>query len=144
MTYQLGLILAIVVALSVGQFFFEYFDATPAKPTIYDRIRDPLLNSESEDDLYALPMRSKSTRTRSKTKLKPEAILIHPGDSNLARADAAAQELGIASDTERVKLNRYSGDQDAWEYGKGRDVARQLLGGTAQHNQSPQGISNDT
>ncbi|OJA10311.1 hypothetical protein AZE42_05193 [Rhizopogon vesiculosus] len=141
---RLSLILAIVVALSVGQFFFEYFDTTPANSTIYDRIRDPLLNSESEDDSYTLPMRSKPTRTRPKTKLKPEAILIHPGDSNLARADAAAQELGIASDTERVKLNRYSGDQDAWEYGKGRDIARQLLGGTAQHSQSPQGISNDT
>lgn len=82
-------------------------------------------------------------------KLKPEAIIIHPGDSNLARADVAAQELGIAGDTERVKLNRYAGDQNAWEYGKGRDIARQLLGGRAQRNQSPKDdraldISNDT
>jgi len=77
-------------------------------------------------------MRSQPVRTRHKTKLKPEAIVIHPGDSNLARADAAAQELGIAGDTERVKLNRYVGDE-AWEYGKGRDIARQLLGGTTQH-----------
>jgi len=72
--------------------------------------------------------------------LKPEAIVIHPGDSNLARADAAAQELGIAGDTERVKLNRYVGDE-AWEYGKGRDIARQLLGGTTQHAED---VSDDT
>jgi len=135
-----SLIFTIVVALSIGQFFSEYFDATPAKPTIYDRIRDPLLNSESEDDSYDLPTLSQPVRTRHKTKLKPEAIIIHPGDSNLARADAAAQELGIAGDTERVTLNRYVGDQ-AWEYGKGRDIARQLLGGTTQHTQD---VSDDT
>lgn len=81
--------------------------------------------------------RSWQPRTR-RTKSKPEAILIHPGDSNLARADAAAQELGIAGDTERVKANRYPVDQDAWEYGKGRDVARQLLGSTTRRPQSPQ------
>ncbi|KAJ8585854.1 hypothetical protein M405DRAFT_935787 [Rhizopogon salebrosus TDB-379] len=133
MTYQIGLILTIVVTLSIGQIFFEYFDDTSAKPATYDRTRDPLLNSDSEDDSYALPRRSGTTGTRPKTKTKPEAIIIHPGDSNLARADAAAQELGIAGETERVKLNRYAGDHDAWEYGKGRDVARQLLGGTAHH-----------
>jgi len=72
---------------------------------------------------------------RSRTKSKPEAIIIHPGDSNLARADAAAQELGIACDTERVKLNHYPGEQDAWEYGKGREIARQLLGDAAQRPQ---------
>lgn len=103
-------------------------------PGSYDKTRYPLLNSESEDDSYDLPTRSQPIRTRHKMKLKPEAIVIHPGDSNLARADAAAQELGIAGDTERVTLNRYVGDQ-AWEYGKGRDIARQLLGGTTRHAQ---------
>ncbi|KAG1784223.1 hypothetical protein EV702DRAFT_42415 [Suillus placidus] len=138
MSYQVGLILAVVVMLSVGQFFFEYFDAgTPAKSAAYDKIRDSLLDSESEDDSYNMSTRSWQPRTR-RSKSKPEAILIHPGDSNLARADAAAQELGIAGDTERVKANRYPVDQDAWEYGKGRDIARQLLGSTAQRPQSLQ------
>ncbi|KAG1889467.1 hypothetical protein F4604DRAFT_1712496 [Suillus subluteus] len=137
MSYQVGLILAVVVMLSVGQFFFEYIDTAPAKSVTYDKIRDPLLNSESEDDSYNMSTRSWQPKTR-RTKSKPEAILIHPGDSNLARADAAAQELGIAGDTERVKVNRYPVDQDAWEYGKGRDIARQLLGGTARPPQSPQ------
>jgi hypothetical protein len=137
MSYQVGLILAVVVMLSVGQFFFEYIDVTPAKSATYDKIRDPLLGSESEDDAYNMSARSWQLGTR-RTKSKPEAILIHPGDSNLARADAAAQELGIAGDTERVKANRYPVDQDAWEYGKGRDVARQLLGSTARRPQSPQ------
>lgn len=138
MSYQVGLILAVVVMLSVGQFFFEYFDASnPAKSAAHDKIRDPLLDSESEDDSYNMSTRSWQPKTR-RTKSKPEAILIHPGDSNLARADAAAQELGIAGDTERVKVNRYPVDQDAWEYGKGRDIARQLLGSTAQRPQSLQ------
>lgn len=136
MSYQVGLILAVVVMLSVGQFFFEYIDDAPAKSATYDKIRDPL-DSESDDDSYNMSSRSWQPRTR-RTKSKPEAILIHPGDSNLARADAAAQELGIAGDTERVKANRYPVDQDAWEYGKGRDVARQLLGGTTRRPQSPQ------
>ncbi|KAG0702736.1 hypothetical protein DFH29DRAFT_804526 [Suillus ampliporus] len=140
MSYQVGLILAVVVMLSVGQFFFEYFDAAPARPSNYDRTRDPLLVSESEDDSYHMPTRTRQIKTRPRTKSKPDAILIHPGDSNLARADAAAQELGITGDTERVKLNRYPVDQDAWEYGKGRDIARQLLGGTARRSQSPQDL----
>lgn len=136
MSYQVGLILAVVVMLSVGQFLFEYVDTAPAKSTTYDKIRDPLLDSESEDDSYNMSTRSWQPKTR-RTKPKPEAILIHPGDSNLARADAAAQELGIAGDTERVKVNRYPVDQDAWEHGKGRDIARQLLGSTARRPQSP-------
>jgi hypothetical protein len=137
MSYQVGLILAVVVTLSIGQFFFEYVDAAPAKSTIYNDIRDSLLESESEDDSYNMSTRSWQPKS-GRTKSKPEAILIHPGDSNLARADAAAQELGIAGDTERVKANRYPVDQDAWEHGKGRDVARQLLGSTARRPQSPQ------
>ena len=104
----------------------------------YDRMTNSLLDSESEDEAYALPMRSRLARSRPKTKSKPEAIVIHPGDSNLARADAAAQKLGIAGETELVKLNCYAGDQEAWEHGKGRDMARQLLGGSVQHRQSPQ------
>ncbi|KAG2755403.1 hypothetical protein P692DRAFT_20716288 [Suillus brevipes Sb2] len=124
MSYQVGkFTLQKVVMLSVGQFFFEYIDDAPAK-------------SATDDDSYNMSTRSWQPRTR-RTKSKPEAILIHPGDSNLARADAAAQELGIAGDTERVKANRYPVDQDAWEYGKGRDVARQLLG-TTRRPQSPQ------
>ncbi|KAG1810173.1 uncharacterized protein HD556DRAFT_1318506 [Suillus plorans] len=137
MSYQVGLILAVVVMLSVGQFFLEYVDAAPGKSATYDKLRDLPLDSESEDDSYNMSTRSWQPRTR-RMKSKPEAILIHPGDSNLARADAAAQELGIAGDTERVKANRYPVDQDAWEYGKGRDVARQLLGSTARRPRSPQ------
>ncbi|KAG1749748.1 uncharacterized protein EDB91DRAFT_762911 [Suillus paluster] len=138
MSYQVGLILAVVLMLSVGQFFFEYFDAAPAKSATYDRTGDPLLDSESEDDSYHMPARTWQPKTRPRAKSKPEAIVIHPGNSNLARADAVAQELGITGETERVKLNRYPVDQDAWELGKGRDIARQLLGGTVRRPQSPQ------
>ncbi|KAI0082310.1 hypothetical protein K474DRAFT_1634430 [Panus rudis PR-1116 ss-1] len=67
--------------------------------------------------------------TRPRSKSKPTSIFIHPNESNLARADAAAQQLGLQGDTERVKASVYAADDDVpWEVGKGKDVARELLG----------------
>lgn len=75
------------------------------------------------------PLLDFATRRRKiRTKSRPDSIFIHPTHSNLARADAAALELGIAGDTELVKGNRPL-DYQAWEHGKGKDVARQLFGG---------------
>jgi len=65
---------------------------------------------------------------QNRTKPKPDSIFIHPYHSNLARADAAAFELGITGDTELVAGNKPADDQ-GWEHGKGRDVARELFGG---------------
>ncbi|KIK99481.1 hypothetical protein PAXRUDRAFT_131945 [Paxillus rubicundulus Ve08.2h10] len=69
-------------------------------------------------------------RLRPHARSKPTAILIHPNESNLARADAAALELGIAGDTELVKGNRAPDGQESWQQGKGRDVAREMFGDT--------------
>jgi hypothetical protein len=73
---------------------------------------------------------------------KPAGLFIHPNNSNLARADAVAVELGLHRSTERVEaLRRTSscdgdvddGEMAAWGQGRGRDTARHLLGGaTAQ------------
>ncbi|THH29058.1 hypothetical protein EUX98_g5138 [Antrodiella citrinella] len=80
--------------------------------------------------------RTFSTHLRSKS--KPMDIFIHPAESNLARADAAAQHLGVGGDTERVRSHQYptvdDDDDIAWEAGRGRDVARELLGSASRKN----------
>jgi len=70
-------------------------------------------------------------RPRSKSKPDTLNIFIHPNESNIARAEAVAQELGLSGETELVKANVYhepEHDGEGWELGKGRDVARGLLG----------------
>lgn len=67
--------------------------------------------------------------TRPRSKSKPSNIFIHPADSNLARADAAAVQLGITGDTELVKGNQFPANRETpWQLGKGKDLARELLG----------------
>lgn len=87
-------------------------------------MEEPLLPEQS----HILTPMSPITRPRSKS--KPDGIFIHPTHSNLARADAAALELGIAGSTERVHGNIYPHKEAAWETGQGRDAARALLGRT--------------
>jgi len=80
---------------------------------------------DSESRSSSRPGTSSSSSGR---KSKPTEIFIHPRESNLARADAAALHLGLAGDTERVKGNMYPVDNNAaWEVGKGKDLARELL-----------------
>ncbi len=79
-------------------------------------------------------------KTRSRT--KPTGLFIHPNDSNLARADAVAVELGLHGSTEHVSVaaGRTSSDSEdhgrTWERGRGRDAARTLLGGPQQAHTS--------
>lgn len=69
-------------------------------------------------------------------KTKPAGLFIHPNDSNIARADAVAVELGLRGSTERGTVLRTSSDSDddhpMWERGRGRDAARALFGGSTQ------------
>ncbi|KIM62643.1 hypothetical protein SCLCIDRAFT_15786 [Scleroderma citrinum Foug A] len=65
---------------------------------------------------------------QNRTKPKPDSIFIHPYQSNLAQADAAAFELSISGNMELVTGIRPSDDQ-GWEHSKGRDVARELFRG---------------
>ncbi|KAI0640130.1 hypothetical protein C8Q77DRAFT_1084819 [Trametes polyzona] len=141
MTFSFGLIVVAVTCLAIGQFVIEYLECAPEAahhPHDSEHVKEPLLHSPS-DDLYsrestssstyppAPPARTNTNLTRPRSKSKPESIFIHPNHSNLARADAAAAELGLSGDTERVKVNSYPADEDPWAHGKGRDVARQLL-----------------
>lgn len=65
---------------------------------------------------------------RPRSKSKPDDIFIHPAHSNIVRADLAAMQLGLTGDTDLVKDPSYPADEDAWELGKGPEVARELLG----------------
>ncbi|KAI0308359.1 hypothetical protein B0F90DRAFT_162270 [Multifurca ochricompacta] len=107
MTFHVWLILIIVLSLAAGQFIIDYFEH-PHNPD----------------------------RRKRKSRSKPVGLFIHPNDSNLARADAVAVELGLHGSAERVKGPRTSSDSDVagsmWEQGRGRDAARALLGSAKQ------------
>lgn len=70
--------------------------------------------------------------SRPRSRSKPTAIFIHPNESNLARADAAAQQMGLTGETERVKgiMHPLEGEP-AWKIGEGKDIARQLMNRTS-------------
>ncbi|KAI0931633.1 hypothetical protein AcW2_000478 [Taiwanofungus camphoratus] len=128
MTFNVGLIAITVTTLSGGQFIIEYLEAPDARPLEHENVREPLLSSrdyqayEPASDSYPPP----TGRPRSKS--KPDSIFIHPNESNIARADAVAMQLGLSGDTDLVKGNVYRPGGESWELGKGRDVARELLG----------------
>ncbi|KAG6335088.1 hypothetical protein ID866_3997 [Astraeus odoratus] len=113
MSYHVGIIAVVVISLTVGQFFIEYHNHPDADSERY--VQEPLLGA---------PVRNRKIRTKS----KPDAIFIHPYESNLARADAAALELGIAGDAEYVQGN-IPLDDHTWEHGRGKDIARELFRG---------------
>ncbi|KAH9065584.1 hypothetical protein EDB87DRAFT_1554915 [Lactarius vividus] len=143
MTFHVWLILTIVLSLAAGQFFIEYFeqphDSDPrkyvARPTL------PLFFPSTQCPPachIALSSSPPSTMRKARSRAKPAGLFIHPNDSNLARADAVAVELGLHGSTEHVSVGaaRASSDSDdterTWERGRGRDAARALLGGAQQ------------
>lgn len=47
----------------------------------------------------------------------------------MARADAAAMSLGLGGDTDLVQGSMHPPEgETAWEVGKGRDLAREIMG----------------
>lgn len=77
----------------------------------------------------AQTQQSQPVVTRPRSRSKPSKIFIHPSESNLARADAAALQLGIGGDTELVKGNQVpQTGETAWKAGKGKVLARELMG----------------
>jgi len=128
MTFHVWLILIIVLSLALGQFFIEF----------YEHAHSP----DHRNGAYRLSLSPPPRRRRrgSRCKPKPTGLFIHPSNSNLARADAVAVELGLHSSTERVKTVRTSCDSDddgkMWERDRARDTARALLGGVHAHSRS--------
>jgi len=123
MTFHVWLILVIVLSLSVGQFFIEYYDSH--NPTDHR-------NTYKQLSISSSPPRMRRARGRT----KPAGLFIHPNNSNIARADAVALELGLQGSPERVKALRTSSDSDdsgtMWAHGRGREIAHALLGKTHQ------------
>ncbi|KAI0320073.1 hypothetical protein OF83DRAFT_673976 [Amylostereum chailletii] len=169
MTFHLGLIITIVrilcsyplcgnttnqthlptrqaTSLSAGQFVIEYLELpeTPRNPDKHSYpLHEPLLSSPipSPSDKSLQYQRHPTSRPRAKSKTKPTDIFIHPNDSNIARADAAAVELGLHGSTERVKAHVYPSVEDddenaGWTPGKGRNAARELLGSHSRAHES--------
>jgi len=129
MSFHVGLLLVTVTTLAVGQFFIELHNQPRTRS---ERNRHSGSSSAMEEPLLdeiSYPLTT-TVPTRPRSKSRPEDILIHPNHSNLARADAVALELGLSGNTDRVHGNVYPHEDAAWEYGKGRDVARALLGGS--------------
>jgi len=106
----------------------SHLDLYPTSISSYSGVQEPLLHHESP---YALT----SVITRPRSRSKPDDIFIHPTHSNLARADAVALEMGLSGDTDRVHGNIYPHEEAAWESGKGKDMARALLGSSRQDSQ---------
>lgn len=84
--------------------------------------------SHLTDSQETLLERTHILAARPRSRSKPDAIVIHPAESNLARADAVALELGLSGNTERVHGNRYDREEAAWLPGAGQNAARVLLG----------------
>jgi len=129
MTFHLGLLLVIITSLATTQFTIELLDVPSCRTeTGSDRHSDasqrPLVNERPH------PLGSMITRPRSRS--KPDAIFIHPAESNLARADAVALELGLSDNTDRIHGNRYERASPPWNTGEGREAARKLLGPSHQ------------
>ncbi|KAJ7508465.1 hypothetical protein B0H11DRAFT_1965167 [Mycena galericulata] len=121
MTMHIGLILVTVTTLALGQFLIEL--RTPRDRDSYTPLSESDTTPHSEDASDSNPLR--------RPRAKPDAIFIHPTQSNLARADAAALTLLGGDTTSRNGVDsRYLHADAAWEAGRGPDVARSLLGNT--------------
>ena len=104
---------------------------TPNSSPLPKLVLKPLrAHSEHHISLSSPPPATRKSRSRT----KPAGLFIHPNNSNLARADAVAVELGLHGSTEHVSAPRMSTDSEdngtLWDHDRGRDAARALLGGT--------------
>ncbi|KIY50614.1 hypothetical protein FISHEDRAFT_71652 [Fistulina hepatica ATCC 64428] len=143
MSFHVGLILLVVTTLASSQFFIELWDSRNS--TSPRRFGDPYFYEERCGLLDELPLTKSTSSTKSfsnvmpsrtRTKSKPGDIFIHPAHSNLARADAAALELGLAGCTERVHAVQYDKEEAPWVEGEGRDAAHALLGLPVRRSES--------
>jgi len=117
MTFHVGLVLVIVASLSVGQLAIELHNIP--KHHSFSRV-------EGDISRPLLPQERVYHKTRPRSRSKPDDIFIHPTQSNIARADAVAMELGLSGETERVR-GFVVQENSAWDVGKGRDFAREML-----------------
>ncbi|RXW18512.1 hypothetical protein EST38_g7350 [Candolleomyces aberdarensis] len=162
MTFSLPLILIIATTLAFTQFILELRSKPKSGPhSAHDYAAVDLRHHSGDHDhdlnnsflsignsngggtsasstfvaLESVSATPKATITRPRSKSKPDDIFIHPAESNIARADVLAIQLGISKgDTtpERVLQQQRKQPPADWEVGKGRDLARELLSTRAQ------------
>ncbi|KAF4611695.1 hypothetical protein D9613_004201 [Agrocybe pediades] len=137
MTFHVGLIFCIILSLSIGQFLIELRKLPKAPDSLSrnPRAHESSLPLLSDEEPTTYPLKPVHNKTRPRSKSKPDDIFIHPTESNIARADAVALELGLAGETDRVAYSRPKGSP-AWEIGKGRDIAREMLRGSNQQKRT--------
>ncbi|TFL06832.1 hypothetical protein BDV98DRAFT_600822 [Pterulicium gracile] len=146
MSCHLGLILITTTTLAFCQFFIEL--ATTMGEHNHTNV---YRNSHDRDPHYSLVNHFRSgscesapanASTITGRRPKPEHIFIHPANSNVARADAVAQEMGYASKPD-VSYGGVNADETAreWGSGQGRDVARQLMSDPARRDSNGGGFT---
>ncbi|KAF4573307.1 hypothetical protein EYR36_007818 [Pleurotus pulmonarius] len=110
MSFHLGIIIVIVTTLSIAQFFIEYHKS-PIHPHQHTGPHDtlqPLLAYNAPESAHLL-----LPRTRPTAKTRPGGLFILPNESNIARADAVALELGYASSSSSNPESHYA--DEVWE-----------------------------
>ncbi|KAL1676118.1 hypothetical protein EV122DRAFT_267418 [Schizophyllum commune] len=148
MSFNVGLILLIATTLAAAQFFTELHKFPPSDshrppPGSYEDAEEPLLERNSAPiALGSVPPPRTQTRPRSKS--KPDSIFIHPRFNNIARADAAALELGLGGTTDRVSDVNYRRSDASWKHGQGKQQARALLGHTRTRDHHAFGLDDDS
>ncbi|KAL1708295.1 hypothetical protein EV121DRAFT_254617 [Schizophyllum commune] len=130
--------------LAAAQFFTELHKSPPPEslrppPGSYEDAEEPLLErNPAPIALGSVP------RTRPRSKSKPDSIFIHPRFNNIARADAAALELGLGGTTDRVSDANYRRTDTSWKHGQGKQQARALLGHTRTRDHHAFGLDDDS
>jgi len=122
MSFNIGLIIVIASSLAAGQFVIELLKDPPPKSSD-SFVTESLLHSAQGQQV---PLQNVHRHTRSRS--KPTEAFIHPQQSDPARAD---HDMGIFNDPE---LGR-PGTGDTWEHGKGKELARFLMGGRESPSQ---------
>lgn len=123
MTFNISLILVIVISLSFSQLILvELQDIRSADARLYGTI-PPLLDSHGH-----------IMNVRSRPRPRPDSIYIHPSESNIARADAIALELGKELG---VSVENGHKEGEGWQPGRGEDAAMALLSSQPRPLKSP-------
>ncbi|KAF5366935.1 hypothetical protein D9757_010841 [Collybiopsis confluens] len=122
MSFHVGLLLVIATALASAHFLVQLRKESRLSRGSYSSIEEPSFHDD-------IPNPTLPLINRPRSKSKPDGIFIHPQHSNLARADAAAIQLGLGGPTERVSRGGIPqmNNEPLWQAGSGRNAARALL-----------------
>jgi len=131
MTYHIGLILIIVMSLTSAQFVVDYLqDTHAAPPKSFDHANIPLLRTPSDLD-HASSLYDDSSTAQPRTKARPDQLFLHPNNSNIARAESFALELGLGGEA-NGRAQAIGGG-----YSAGNGEARQNGNDAHGHRRSP-------